>query len=127
MNAWSKRPVVYRIYSREDELLYIGSTIDLDKRIPVHAGTQWWWGAFHRIAIQVFPTITAARAVEAQAIGSEDPRYNVLLRKPQDQWIETNYVDILICLKYGRNGDSPTTKRRIEKLTADLRKLQAAR
>lgn len=69
--------VVYRLYDHAGQLLYIGSTGDLDKRLRDHRCKQPWAGAIARVASEPHPDRASARAAETAAIGIERPLHNV--------------------------------------------------
>lgn len=70
-------PVVYRCYDAEDgELIYIGSTVDLFTRVRAHRSGTAWWEEVGEVKAESYPTESAARAAESQAIAAETPYYN---------------------------------------------------
>jgi hypothetical protein len=76
-------PVVYRCYGTDGDLLYIGSSANVRIRVRAHSTGTRWWDEVAQVEAEPFPTITAARLAEAQAIIAELPsrnRANIPLR-----------------------------------------------
>lgn len=69
-------PVVYRVFSGDGTLLYIGSTIDLLTRFLRHYTHSGWLPEARRMTLERWPTLTAARAAEKAAIAAEEPPRN---------------------------------------------------
>lgn len=79
----AERPhFVYRIYSADDVLLYIGCAYDVEQRIYMHKATYTMVDAFlihrhyQRHTSEQHPTLRAARAAERAAITAEAPLLN---------------------------------------------------
>lgn len=72
---------VYRVYGRHCRLLYIGCTIDLDKRLGEHRNKPWI-SEVVRVASEVFPNRAAAHEAERNAIRTECPRHNQTSMNP---------------------------------------------
>jgi len=71
--------VVYRFFDKNDRLLYVGCTRNLEKRCREHRSRPW----FHevtRTTTTTFPNRHDARQAERQAIGEEHPVHNVHCR-----------------------------------------------
>jgi predicted GIY-YIG superfamily endonuclease len=71
---------LYRCFSADGELLYIGITSRGRKRFDNHAKDQVWWRQCSRIEIEHLETRAEALLAEAEAIKTECPTHNVLLR-----------------------------------------------
>ena len=67
---------VYRFFDAEDRLLYVGCTVNLQKRKQEHDRDKPWFSDVARTETVHFPTWAAARQAEAQAIQEERPVYN---------------------------------------------------
>lgn len=120
-SPWDRRPVVYRCYSADGELLYIGSTSDLDQRMEGHQYTSFWRAHVARVRIQIAPDRFTARAIEAAAIRGENPRFNIQHRRPRSEWTEQDYRDVIRALGSGPSSShSPAIKSRIDNLTRQL-------
>lgn len=73
-----ERPaVVYACYDQDDEIIYIGATVDLTRRRHELAYRMPWWDEVVRIDSFPFARLADARAREAVAISTVRPRYNV--------------------------------------------------
>lgn len=79
MSGGSATHVLYRLFSNNGELLYVGVTKDLNARLRAHANTQKWWGLVHHSAtgIEWFATPESASRAEQAAIRDEEPVFNV--------------------------------------------------
>lgn len=108
-DAWSFRPVVYRLYDKNDRLIYIGATHHLPMRMKFHEQRSWWNDLIGRIEYADYPTRDDALAAEAVAIQEEEPVYNVLHRQGRHRdfadwtdedvqacrsWMDTNWRHI---------------------------------
>lgn len=69
--------VLYRFYSADDSLLYIGVTSDFDTRRTAHRRYSPWWPEVARATEEPCNGRSEALAAEAEAIRSECPHYNV--------------------------------------------------
>lgn len=78
------QPVVYRLLTLEDGVLYIGSTKNIASRLASHARTQPWWPEVQRVGIQRFKTLDKAREAEAFSIGVHWPKHN--RQHPRTDW-----------------------------------------
>lgn len=74
----TERTAVYRFFDAEDQLLYIGITCQLARRISSHELEKTWWGEVARISVEHHPTRGGALAVESAAIQLERPRFNII-------------------------------------------------
>ncbi|MFD9443385.1 GIY-YIG nuclease family protein [Streptomyces sp. NPDC060001] len=68
---------VYRIYDRTESLLYIGMGNNPMNRWSAHAAQHAWWVEASSFRVQWYATRVEARAVEKEAILSEDPKHNI--------------------------------------------------
>ena len=71
------RTALYRLYSAQDELLYVGISGRIDRRMDGHAISQPWWGDVARAEATWHDTREAADTAETAAILAEGPRYNI--------------------------------------------------
>src|SRR6476620_9491969 len=69
--------LAYLLYDEHNRLLYIGSTINLKKRIKSHRQTKPWWHEVAYITGQEYPDIDKAQLAETYYIGMFRPIYNV--------------------------------------------------
>jgi hypothetical protein len=68
---------LYRAFNRDGDLLYIGSSVQVDGRIRHHYLNAPWWFVASRFTFVRYPDEASARQAEVDAIGSEHPRWNV--------------------------------------------------
>jgi excinuclease UvrABC nuclease subunit len=73
-----KHYVVYRVYSADRRLLYIGMTFNLPRRIDDHGRGTWWWHAVDTIKLEHYNSRAAALRAEEAAIKRSGPLYNVM-------------------------------------------------
>jgi predicted GIY-YIG superfamily endonuclease len=74
-----ERYAVYRCYSDQGELLYIGETGDLGKRLASHAG-KLWFVQVRGITLEWYADELDALKAERRAIHVEHPKYNKVHR-----------------------------------------------
>jgi predicted GIY-YIG superfamily endonuclease len=74
--------VVYRLFGESDELLYIGCSARLGRRLKDHHGKPWWNQVVRFTFTDSMPMLVALRA-ESKAIATENPRFNINLRGPK--------------------------------------------
>jgi predicted GIY-YIG superfamily endonuclease len=75
----SKTHALYRIYSADDELLYIGRSARVLGRIAEHKESKDWFIGISRVSITWLTTKEEAEAAEEYAIKTEHPLYNKAL------------------------------------------------
>ncbi len=68
---------VYRLTAEAGDLLYVGITDSPERRWKDHAKDKPWWPQVASRSIRWYPTRGLALAAEADAIRTEQPRYNV--------------------------------------------------
>lgn len=69
---------LYRFYDKDDQLLYVGITIDPGTRWGQHAKDKTWWTEVVRTTIEQFPTRADVLMAERVAIQTENPKYNIM-------------------------------------------------
>lgn len=67
---------VYRFYSADGELLYVGVSMNLEGRLNSHKNWRERWQQFVRIELTWYPNRAEALAAETLAIETESPRWN---------------------------------------------------
>jgi predicted GIY-YIG superfamily endonuclease len=72
---------VYRFFDAHDELLYIGSTISLPRRVVEHNKGQSWWREVDRATVVHYDSEGAARGAERDAIRAEGPKFNTAQKR----------------------------------------------
>lgn len=68
---------VYRHYSAEGVLLYVGCTVDPKTRSLGHQQNSWWFSQSARVRLTIYPNRLHALRVERDAIAAERPLWNV--------------------------------------------------
>jgi len=68
---------LYRFFDADNELLYVGITINPSARFAKHRAVAAWWSAADHKTITWFDTREDAVKAELAAIRSESPRYNL--------------------------------------------------
>lgn len=87
-------PVVYRVYDKDDRLIYIGSTQDIEERVRFHWYASWWMGIARRFDLEDHPNPDAAHEAETRAIVQESPAFNVNSSgRPQFRWTPVPLTD----------------------------------
>ena len=84
---------LYRIYSPDGVLLYIGIALDLNKRMNQHR-KHWrngqWYKTAERIQVELHGDRTSAALAEHRAIANERPAHNLAT---EDQYKGNNLPD----------------------------------
>ena len=68
---------LYRMFSADNQLLYIGITLNISHRFAVHRSTKSWWTDVVDIRVEHFASRAELEAAEDAAIAAEQPLYNV--------------------------------------------------
>lgn len=68
---------LYRFYSEDNTLLYIGITINPGRRFVEHQAAKPWWHTIARITLEKYPDATTLADAERLAIAVQRPLYNV--------------------------------------------------
>jgi len=69
---------IYRLWTNEGELLYIGLSCSMHYRIESHRLSTSWFREVAVITIEHLPTRYEARLAEKEAIKRENPRHNII-------------------------------------------------
>lgn len=76
--ASDARPTaLYRLRNDQGDLLYVGISATPPQRWVKHAAEKEWWPEVADLSLEWFGSKTEALAMEAHAIRTEKPRYNV--------------------------------------------------
>jgi hypothetical protein len=73
---------LYRFFDADDNLLYIGQSIKAYERVQRHAKDKTWFPDAATVTFQRVPAVDVLR-LEAEAIRTERPRYNITHRTDQ--------------------------------------------
>lgn len=68
---------LYRYFDAEDNLLYVGITVDVAKRARGHQKSSNWWNLQVKVTTEVYKSRKEVIEAERLAILRETPRYNV--------------------------------------------------
>lgn len=75
-------PCVYFAWGTDDELLYVGSSINVGQRIRAHMTQTEWWPEVRRVTADAYSSELEARRAESAAIAAEPGAYNREGRRP---------------------------------------------
>lgn len=73
----SGKQTLYRFWSHNHELLYIGISSNLPQRITEHRQNKKWWTDIATITVEHFPDRASVSAAEKIAIQNERPLWNI--------------------------------------------------
>lgn len=73
---------LYWLWDREGQLLYVGITDDVDRRMRDHSKDKFWWGDVKRTTKVAFQTRYEALWAEWAVIATSRPVYNRSLSPP---------------------------------------------
>lgn len=68
---------VYRHYDSDDRLLYVGISVDPERRAKSHKGQGWWSRFMARETVTWHEDTASAKSAERAAIEDEHPLFNV--------------------------------------------------
>lgn len=102
--------IVYRAFSKDNELLYIGITQDLKSRVSTHKSSKEWWGEVDRIDEESFDDRVSAMKAEVRAIKSENPKYNKRILQDESKVGTAEFITVRI---------EPELRARIEKIAQE--------
>lgn len=75
-NKRNKAHVVYRVFSCNEKLLYVGLSWSAAARLSQHKHNSLWFTEAKTITLEWFTTYAKAKLAETQAIKTENPMYN---------------------------------------------------
>lgn len=85
---------VYRCYDADGRLIYVGCTVNPNRRIAWHRNSSWWGHQIDAVRNRVYPDRPTALMRERQAIAAEQPRWNTKSRwAHRDGWCAQDYRD----------------------------------
>lgn len=90
------KDVVYRLLDEDGNLLYIGKSNNLLRRMQQHAKTQPWWSEVKKADVTLYPCRCAAEDAERRAIRTERPRHNKThnWERGYQEWVEQNQEEL---------------------------------
>lgn len=91
---------VYRVFDAVGQLIYIGCTNDLFRRLAQQEELAWWAPQAVKVKASVHANYEAGLAAERKAIQTEHPRWNVGARKwrRNKDWTHQQYVDYVTAI-----------------------------
>ena len=72
---------LYRHFDNSNTLLYVGISLSTFARLSQHKDHSPWFKQVNRVEIQHFDTRDEAMAAERQAIKTENPKFNIAMKK----------------------------------------------
>ena len=72
---------LYRHFDESRNLLYVGISLSTFNRLSQHRDHSDWFKSITNVTIEHFPTREEAMAAERQSIKSENPKFNIAMRK----------------------------------------------
>jgi hypothetical protein len=72
-----KETILYRHFSKDNRLLYVGISISVMARLQQHKLSPWWRDISY-IMFERFSSCAIAKAAERMAIEKENPLYNIV-------------------------------------------------
>ena len=88
--------IVYRAFSKNNDLLYIGVTQNLKSRVSTHKSSKEWWGEVDRIDEESFGDRISAMKAEVVAIKLENPKYNKRILQDESKIGASEFISIRI-------------------------------
>jgi predicted GIY-YIG superfamily endonuclease len=68
---------LYKLYDKDNNLLYVGITTNYKIRFRIHSKKQFWWNKVSRRWIKKYSSRTLALKVEKRIIAHQKPKYNI--------------------------------------------------
>lgn len=100
---------VYRVYAHRYDLIYVGCTQDLRKRLHAHSKTSWWAPQATKVVAKVYPDKAAGLAAEVAAIREELPRWNTRGKEQLTSgWARKHFVTYVSAAL--ADGELPTAR-----------------
>ena len=72
---------LYRHFNDLNELLYVGISLNTFARLSQHKDHSHWFKKIERVTVNHFETREEARAAEREAIKTENPLFNIAMKK----------------------------------------------
>jgi len=72
-----RRCAVYRLLDDYGRLLYVGSTVNVARRLSQHKASKWWYPRVASVAVEWYASEQQARDVEAVALEREQSEHNL--------------------------------------------------
>lgn len=78
MSKHPGRTALYRLFGKDDHLLYVGVATNPDVRWASHSHSKPWWPSVERRAVEWHESRAGAERAELAAIRTEKPLHNVV-------------------------------------------------
>lgn len=75
---------LYRHFDSDNNLLYVGISLNAVNRLVKHRSTAHWFSDIAKITVEKYPDRFSVIRAEREAIQKENPKYNINCRKPED-------------------------------------------
>jgi predicted GIY-YIG superfamily endonuclease len=79
------KTALYRHFNKENELLYVGISLNALNRLGQHKEHAHWFSDITDVRIEHFETRELALKAERDAVVKENPKHNIKLRIPEKQ------------------------------------------
>lgn len=83
---------LYRFFDADDQLLYVGRTINPGRRWRDHEKQKPWFDAVAKVTREVLPSALLLAEAEQVAIETEHPLHNIIMNRRQAEPIEARPV-----------------------------------
>jgi predicted GIY-YIG superfamily endonuclease len=91
---------VYRLYDRNNRLIYVGCTYNLEPRLKQHRKVMWWASQIAKIKTETHPSRKAGLAAERRIRDTEHPRWNIEARwMKRERWSYQMFNDYITALE----------------------------
>lgn len=84
---------LYRFYTDDGRLLYVGITRNPERRFSQHAARKRWWRDVRGISIEWYESRGEVEAAERRAIHVEKPLFNVVRVEPRPHERQCGHCD----------------------------------
>lgn len=81
-----QKTALYRFYGSDGDLLYVGITNNVQRRMESHKSRKPWWWLSARIEIAWFECRDDALQAESVAIRDEGPLFNEAMPQPRSEF-----------------------------------------
>lgn len=95
---------LYRIYDSSGSLLYLGCTVDVERRCKQHRSTKGWWRLVQQVVVEgPFDGVIAGTTAEDAAIEVERPLFALSRRQCSQLAAASTH-------RVGEDGMTPLTR-----------------
>ena len=90
---------LYRHFSKDGELLYVGVSLSTLQRLGQHASNSEWYARIARVDIEQFPSREEALEAERRAIMDERPKHNIVHKNAASERARELEQELLLSAK----------------------------